>query len=176
MDNIVVPPYSKKVLIGNWVDRRYAFDEKTSGILPGLSPSDQCEKLRTLSQDTYTNAAFSGGDCKQYFKEKHVTRVRNFYAGTTSNVKLMDTTELKNNYTTTNTLVFDLLPRLREELRAMKAQPERGIPEHQQNVDMLQCFGNRTKTHDYAKHFKCQRQYEDSLRMRTTYGSAYNHC
>ncbi|XP_052849010.1 uncharacterized protein LOC128260231 isoform X2 [Drosophila gunungcola] len=35
-DDMASPPYSKEVLIGNWAERRYAVEEQSNAILPGL--------------------------------------------------------------------------------------------------------------------------------------------
>ncbi|EDV97289.1 GH16767 [Drosophila grimshawi] len=166
---MVTPPYGKQVLVGNWMDRRYTSDEKTNGILPGLSPCDHCEQHRSLSQDTYTNKRQDRVELERYFVEKRATQNRHFYEATTSNVKLMDTDELRDNYTTTNTLVYDLLPRLRQELASTKSQPARG----RSDTDMLQCFGNLTQTRNFAKQFEYERILDKQNHMQTSYSSAY---
>ncbi|KAH8416938.1 hypothetical protein KR222_008520, partial [Zaprionus bogoriensis] len=172
MEYVAVPPYGKQVLIGNWIDRRYAFDEKSNGILPGLSPSERCERHRSLSMDSYTDAGYVGDDVKRYFVERRVTRMRNFTAGTTSNVKLMDGIEMRNNFTTTNTLLYDLLPALR--LKLTKTVATEGPPEPQPEPDLLASYGNQTKTYNFQRRMKCALRQEQRIKMRTTYDSAYS--
>lgn len=170
MEYMVAQPYGKQVLIGNWLDRRYAFDEKGNGILPGLNPPDECEQHRSLSQDTYTMDGYKGDECKKDFVEKRVTRMRNFSVSTSSNVKFLDNPGMKNNFTTTNTLLYDWMPKM----HLIKKLTSAGHPELPHKPDMLQCFGNLTKTRHFAEQSKNDQAIENLLKMQTTYDIAYN--
>ncbi|ALC44542.1 CG14448 [Drosophila busckii] len=179
MEAICEQLYGKQVLVGNWLDRRYCYDSKNNGIVPGLNAKEGCEQHLTLSQDTYTDAGYKGDDCKQYFIEKRVTRMRNFLQSNRSKVKLIDAPELRNNYTTTNTVAYELLPTLRHEFclaqtAAAATKQSSAMPERQLQVDMLQCFGNTTKTYDYAKNIRKQAIMDNIKRMQTTYAYEFN--
>ncbi|XP_062127692.1 uncharacterized protein LOC133840054 [Drosophila sulfurigaster albostrigata] len=171
---MVAQPYGKQVLIGNWADRRYAYDEKGNGILPGLNPAQKCEEHRSLSQDTYTYEGFSGDECLRHFKEKRVTRIHNFRNGTSSNLKMIDNPMLKNNFTTTNTLLYDWLPKhqLNQNLKRQLTTAE--IPTKQNYPDLMQCFGNLTRTRNFAELQKAEEILEKTNAMQTTYDTAYN--
>lgn len=174
MEYMVAPPYGKQVLIGNWLDRRYAFDEKGNGILPGLNPPQKCEQHRSLNQDTYTAKGFKGDECKRDFVEKRVTRMRNFSTSTSSNVKFLDNPAMRSNFTTTNTLLYDWLPKMRLERNMKQKLTSAERPEIPHKPDMLQSFGNLTRTHNFAKQLKNEKAFEDLHRMQTTYDIAYN--
>ncbi|KAH8371904.1 hypothetical protein KR093_009256, partial [Drosophila rubida] len=174
MEYMVAQPYGKQVLIGNWADRRYAYDEKGNGILPGLNPPPVCEEHRSLSQDSYTTEAYRGDECKQQFVEKRVTRIRNFSNGTNANFRLMDNPKLSNNFTTTNTLLYDYLPKLRKRQLLKGQQPIAAVPTKLQYFDLLQSFGNLTKTYNFPAQQRRENIEEKTNHMRTTYDIAYN--
>ncbi|KAL7732179.1 hypothetical protein ACLKA6_010300 [Drosophila palustris] len=173
MEYMCEPPYGKQVLIGNWFDRRYAFDEKGNGILPGLNPPQECERHRTLSQDTYTVEG-KEVDSKRDFMEKRVTRMRNFSASTSSTVKLFDDPEMIDNFTTTNTLLYDWMPKMYLEHFLKQNLPSAGRPELPHRPDMLQSFGNLTKTRNFAAQVKNEKALENMNNRQTTYDIAYN--
>ncbi|XP_034483188.1 uncharacterized protein LOC117788513 [Drosophila innubila] len=174
MEYMVAPPYGKQVLIGNWLDRRYAFDEKGNGILPGLNPPQECEQHRSLSQDTYTMDVYEGDKCKRDFVEKRVTRMRNFSTSTSSSVKLLDNPAMKNNFTTTNTLLYDWMPKMFLDHYLKQKLPSAGRPQLPHKPDMLQCFGNLTKTRNFAEQLQNEKALENLHHMQTTYDIAYN--
>ncbi|KAH8307214.1 hypothetical protein KR044_007932, partial [Drosophila immigrans] len=171
---MVAPPYSKQVLIGNWADRRYAYDERGNGILPGLNPPLGCEQHRSLSQDTYTLDAYRGDECKRQFVEKRVSRIHNFSHGTKSNVKFLDNPLLDHNFTTTNTLLYDWLPKLRLEQESKRQKLTGEIPTKQYQPDLMQAFGNLTKTRHFVQQQRAEEILEKTNHMQTTYDTAYN--
>ncbi|XP_017084289.1 uncharacterized protein LOC108116770 isoform X2 [Drosophila eugracilis] len=80
---------------------------------------------------------------------------------------------LKRNFTTTNTLEFQELPRLR--LLQPKGEKEKsGPPQQPVDVDRLQAFGNLTKTHNYLMRFKCQKLLDEISYMQTSYSASFN--
>lgn len=174
MDNLVTPPYGTEVLIGNWVDRRYAFDQNGKGILPGMCGEDTCERHLSLAQDTYTDAAFKAAVALPNFSDHRNSFMRNYFTGTTSSVAFLNDAALKRNFTTTNTLLYDLLPRLDREAHAESNAAPSGIPEHRQELDMLRSYGNMTKTFSIAELSKPRKPLGEKLRLRTTYDLAFN--
>lgn len=172
MEYVALQPYSEQVLIGNWFDRRFGSDGKGNGILPGQHSTERCEQHRTLNQDSYSDAGYKGEEPISKFKKQRGTFMTNYKAGTTSNVRLLDGQELLNNYTTTNTLLYDWLPQLRQQ--HMMKVPQVGPPKHQPELDLLQAYGNMTKTHSWAQRKKCQIKLDKRYNMTTTYTSSYN--
>lgn len=168
---MVHQPYSKQVLIGNWFDRRFVNDGKSSGILPGLSPQEGCEHHRTLNEDSYRGTAYKGEAPKNTFREQRLMRLRNFAAATESNVKLMDSLELSNNFTTTNTLLYDWLPHQRNEL--LKTLSPDVPPKRLPQLDLLQFYGNMTRTNNYAQSMKCEMELDGLNNMRSTYTTSF---
>lgn len=164
-------PYSKQVLIGNWFDRRFVNDEKSSGILPGLNPPEGCEHHRTLNEDTYTVTAYKGEVPKNTYEEQRLMRLRNYVAATESNVKLMDSLELCNNFATTNTLLYDWLPHQRKEL--LKTLSLDVPPKRLPHVDMLESFGNITRTDNYVQRMECEMKLSKLNNMRSTYATSF---
>ncbi|TDG44988.1 hypothetical protein AWZ03_008610 [Drosophila navojoa] len=162
MDNVVVPPYGKEVLVGNWIDRRYASDEKSNAILPGLGTFAGCDRHLSISKESYTDAAQKSQDRMISFGEIRRSRMRNFFAGTTSNVIFIDDLTMNDNFTTTNTLFYDLLPRLSQQRQ-------------QRQLNMLLSYGNLTKTVGITKNAQFDRRPEKALRMRSIYDTSYNH-
>lgn len=171
MESIAHQPYSKQVLVGNWFDRRFVNDGKSSGILPGLSPPEGCEHHRTLNEDSYSGIAYKGKALNNTFAEQRFMRLRNCAAATKSNVKLMDSLELCDNFTTTNTLFFDWLPHQRKEfLKTLSLDvPPKRLPQ----LDLLQFYGNMTMTDNYAQRMKCEMELDRLNNMRTTYSTSF---
>lgn len=159
-------PYSKQVLIGNWFDRRFVNDEKSSGILPGLSPPEGCEHHRTVNEDTY-----SGEVPKNTYEEQRLMRLRNYVASTASNVKLMDSLELCNNFATTNTLLYDWLPHQRKEI--LKTLTLDVPPKRLPHVDMLESFDNITRRDNCVQRMECEMELNKLNNMRSTYATSF---
>lgn len=172
MEYLALQPYSKQVLIGNWFDRRFGYTQKTNSIVPGLNPTDRCEQHRTLNQDSYSDAGYKGEEPKKNFLERRVTLMRNYNKGTKSNLRLMDGQELRNNYTTTNTLIYDWIPHLRQKQKMVL--PTDGVRKRQPEVDLLQAYGNLTKTENYAQRRKCEMKQDKRNIMTTTYASSFS--
>lgn len=172
MEYVALQPYSKQVLIGNWFDRRFGYDQKSNSIVPGLNSTDRCEQHRTLNQDSYSDAGYKGEEPKKNFLERRVTLMSNYNKGTKSNLRLMDSLELRNNYTTTNTLIYDWIPHLWQQPKM--ALPTDGLRKHQPEVDLLQAYGNLTKTDNYAQRRKCEMKRDKRNIMMTTYASSFS--
>ncbi|XP_037721673.1 uncharacterized protein LOC119554726 isoform X2 [Drosophila subpulchrella] len=98
---------------------------------------------------------------------------QNFVRNRRSCLNLVDHELLKRNFTTTNTLEFQELPRLRL-LHANRDTEKSGPPNQPADVDRLQAFGNLTKTHNYLKRFKCAQLLEEISNMQTTYSASFN--
>ncbi|XP_017116049.1 uncharacterized protein LOC108138378 [Drosophila elegans] len=171
-DDMASPPYSKEVLIGNWAERRYAVEEQSNAILPGLRVSG-CERHRSLTQDTYTDAPFARAETVPFFVEQRKLAYHNFMRNTRSCLNLEDHELLNRNFTSTNTLEFQELPRLRI-VQANMESDKSGPPKRPTEVDRLQAFGNLTRTHNYPMRFKCEKLLGEISNMQTTYSACFN--
>ncbi|EDW95560.1 uncharacterized protein LOC6535186 isoform X1 [Drosophila yakuba] len=171
-DDMASPPYGKEVLIGNWAERRYAVEEQSNAILPGLRVSG-CELHRSLCHDTYTTAPFVGAETVSLFVDHRKLAYQNFIRNRQSCLNLVDEELLKRNFTTTNTLEFQEIPRLRL-IHANGEKDKSGPPKQPADVDRLQTFGNLTKTHNYLVRFKCEKILEEISNMQTTYSASFN--
>jgi len=125
--------FGAEVLIGNWAERRYAVVEQSNAILPGLRVSG-CEHHRSLCQDTYTRAPFDRAETVPFFVQHRKLAYQNFVRNRRSGLNLVDHELLKRNFTTTNTLEFQELPRLRL-LHANRDTEKRGPPKQPADVD-----------------------------------------
>ncbi|XP_037721671.1 uncharacterized protein LOC119554726 isoform X1 [Drosophila subpulchrella] len=171
-DDMASSTFGAEVLIGNWAERRYAVVEQSNAILPGLRVSG-CEHHRSLCQDTYTRAPFDRAETVPFFVQHRKLAYQNFVRNRRSCLNLVDHELLKRNFTTTNTLEFQELPRLRL-LHANRDTEKSGPPNQPADVDRLQAFGNLTKTHNYLKRFKCAQLLEEISNMQTTYSASFN--
>ncbi|XP_017042258.1 uncharacterized protein LOC108088799 [Drosophila ficusphila] len=171
-DGMASPTYSTAVLIGNWAERRYAVQEQSNAILPGLRVSG-CENHRSLCQDTYTAAPFARAEAVPIFVEQRKLSYQNFIRNMRSCLNLVDNELLKRNFTTTNTLEFQELPRLRL-LHSCRESSSSGPPKQPAEVDRLQAFGNLTKTYNYSARFKCEKLLDELSNMQTTYSASFN--
>ncbi|KAH8355756.1 hypothetical protein KR084_012996 [Drosophila pseudotakahashii] len=171
-DDMASPTYGTEVLIGNWAERRFAVVEQSNAILPGLRVSG-CEYHRSLCQDTYTSAPFDRADTVPFFVEHRKLAYQNFMRNSRSCMNLVDHESLKRNFTTTNTLEFQELPRLRL-LLASGENESSGPPKQPTDVDRLQAFGNLTRTHNYLHRFKCAKLLDEISNMQTTYSASFN--
>ncbi|XP_023033432.1 uncharacterized protein LOC111519035 [Drosophila willistoni] len=113
--NEKVLPYSNNVLIGNWMQSRYeSVVTKNNAILPGMMVEDSCETHQTASQATYTAAPFDLRKATAaHFDIKGQVMAIKLAQG--SNVILHDSDQFLSNYTTMNTLMFDLWPKMRRD-------------------------------------------------------------
>ncbi|KAH8341580.1 uncharacterized protein [Drosophila kikkawai] len=169
-DDMAFTPYGTAVLIGNWAERRFAVEEQSNAILPGIRV-EGCERHQSLSQDTYTDAAFVRVETVPNFLEQRKLAYRNYLKNSRSGLKFVDHESLKRNFTTTQTLDFQELPRQSLKL----AKGEEGCPPKQAaEIDRLKAFGNLTKTHNYLWRFKCEKLLEELRSKQTTYSASYN--
>ncbi|EDW79479.2 uncharacterized protein Dwil_GK20390 [Drosophila willistoni] len=173
--------YSKQVLVGNWLDRRNSIDGQSNAILPGLKGPQGCEHHRTLSQDTYTDVAFTGNATIRDFEEQRMMAFENYRRGTSASVHFIDNEALKDNYTTLNTLIFgDLLkPHPKAECQNPAATAghnmvKRQSGKHKREIDLMQSFGNQARVQNIAKQIRYQELHEKINSMQTTYSSSYN--
>ncbi|XP_016971009.2 uncharacterized protein LOC108038693 [Drosophila rhopaloa] len=171
-DDMASPQFGKEVLIGNWAERRYAVEEQSNAILPGLRVSG-CERHRSLCQDTFTRSAFARPETVFFFVEQRKLAYQNLMRNRRSCLNLVDHELLKRNFTSTNTLEFQELPRLRM-LQANAEDDKSGPPKHPAEVDRLQAFGNITRTHNYLRRFKCEKLLDEIGSMQTTYSACFN--
>ncbi|KAH8335002.1 hypothetical protein KR067_003437 [Drosophila pandora] len=171
-DDRASPQYSPSVLIGNWAERRYAVEEQSNAILPGIQVVG-CEHHRSLYKDSFTDEDFVSPDTTPFFTEHRKLAYQNFMKNGRSNLNLVDNDSLKRNFTTTMTLEFQELPRLRM-LHACRDHGKMGPPQQPFEVDRLQAFGNLTKTHNYLKRFKCEKLLSELSYMQTTYSAFFN--
>lgn len=72
-----------------------------------------CELHRSLCHDTYTTAPFVGAEAVPLFVDHRKLAYKNFIRNRRSSLNLVDDELLKRNFTTTNTLEFQEIPRLR---------------------------------------------------------------
>ncbi|XP_030378825.1 uncharacterized protein LOC115627322 [Scaptodrosophila lebanonensis] len=176
MDSMVCPYYSKDVLVGNWRERRYVMEQESNAILPGLHTNENCEQHRTLNQDTYTDAAFKGDEVKSRHDERRMESFRNCFKSSASQVVLQDRPEMGKNYTTTNTLFFEVLPKDRQQWcqqGAAKNKKEIELTRVPQ-FDTLQGYGNLTKTGFNTRRFCKYALDSANCRYQTTYSASYD--
>ncbi|KAH8258731.1 hypothetical protein KR038_005158 [Drosophila bunnanda] len=171
-DDMAFTPYGTAVLIGNWAERRFAVEEQSNAILPGIRV-EGCERHLSLSQDSYTDGPFVCDDTVPFFLEHRKLAYQNYLRNRRSGLKLVDHESLKRNFTTTNTLDFEELPR--QSLLLAKGEDGKcGPPNQAAEVDRLKAFGNLTKTHNYLWRFKCEKLLDDLKNMQTTYSASFS--
>ncbi|KAH8379904.1 hypothetical protein KR009_007959 [Drosophila setifemur] len=170
--DVSLSTYGKAVLVGNWSERRYGADEKSNAILPGIRV-DGCEFHRTLYKDSFTDADFVSVETNRFFDEQRKSAFRTYLKSRQSSLNFPDHESLMRNYTTTKTLDYDELPRLRA-LHLCKNYGKSGPPQKHAEVDRLQAFGNLTKTHNYRKRHKCEKILSELSYMQTTYSATFN--
>ncbi|XP_001353385.2 uncharacterized protein [Drosophila pseudoobscura] len=172
--NMASSPYGKEVLIGNWAERRYEIDEKSNAAVPGVRAPEGCEKYQTVSQRTYTNAPFTGIDTVQNYSDQRQEAFQNLRKNSTSSLSLVDHISLTRNFTTTTTLTYEVLPQRFLKKKQLDSG-NCGPPQRQPELDMLQSFGNLTRTYNYKKLFKCEKLLAHLAgKAQTTYRSSYN--
>ncbi|XP_052849042.1 uncharacterized protein LOC128260261 [Drosophila gunungcola] len=131
--------YSSNVLIGNWYNNRFQGPvHNGSTILPGLTTETGCEQHQTCSQASYTPFNYN-----QSVHDHLVLRNRMYgnKVSQSAGLKLSDEDQYKNNYTTMNTLMFHLFPKMRLEecLKMEEAGQSHFTPTR---PDSLDSYGN----------------------------------
>ncbi|KAH8335093.1 hypothetical protein KR074_006808, partial [Drosophila pseudoananassae] len=155
--------YSNNVLIGNWYNNRFQGPVYTgSTILPGLMTEKGCEHHQSCTQASFTTFNYT-----QSVHDHLVTRNRMFgnKVSQTGGLKLYDAEQYLNNYTSMNTLMYDLFPRLRQEQSAK--MKESGQLDHSPvRLDGLDSYGNYSIVHNKLR---CKLAKEQPPRGITSY-------
>ncbi|EDW40319.1 GL24964 [Drosophila persimilis] len=132
--------YSSNVLVGNWFNQRYQKDIRNGNtILPGLTAEEACERHKTCSQATYT--PFTRKETLyDHIESKHL--MEGIKESQNSRQPLDHDDRYLNNYTSMNTLMFNMLPKMRldECLQMEKA----GLRYQPSQLDATQCYGNNS--------------------------------
>ncbi|XP_017084287.1 uncharacterized protein LOC108116769 [Drosophila eugracilis] len=137
--------YSNNVLIGNWYSNRFQVSTLSgSSILPGLMTEKGCEQHLTCSQSTYLPF-----DYNQSVHEHLLIRNRMYgnKVSQSASMTLHDEDQYLNNYTTMNTLMFYLFPKMQLEqcLKMEDAGQSNFIPTR---PDGLASYGNCSLVHN----------------------------
>ncbi|KAH8379905.1 hypothetical protein KR009_007965, partial [Drosophila setifemur] len=159
--------YSSNVLIGNWFNNRYRGPEYTgSTILPGLTTEKGCENHQSCSQASYTPF-----DYNQAVHDHLIIRNRMYgnKVSQSGGLKLHDAEQYFNNFTTMNTLMFELIPKMR--LQQRQKMEEAGQSHYALvRPDQLDSYGNYSLVHN---RMRCKLASERPLRGLTSYRGEY---
>ncbi|EDV97288.1 GH16766 [Drosophila grimshawi] len=136
--------YSSNVLTGDWVTARWQeLPQKTTTIVPCISTENTgCEQHLTTSQDDYSLKEFDPNDMTRVYMEAKVGKFGNSKAQRTS-VKYLDAEKFNNNYTSLNTLVYELWPKMLQEENAASATKKQDAAKHSK-LDTLDSFGTHS--------------------------------
>ncbi|BFF98783.1 uncharacterized protein DMAD_06845 [Drosophila madeirensis] len=154
--------YNSNVLVGNWFNQRYLKDiEYGNTILPGLSAQEACERHTTCSQDTYTRFT-RDQTIYEHIENRHLMEgIREAHI---SGLKLHHANRYLNNYTSMNTLMFDMLPQMRQE--KCQQQEQAGQRYRPSELDGTESYGNRT---GFNNRMRCKLLSERPHRETTSY-------
>ncbi|XP_059226053.1 uncharacterized protein LOC106091186 [Stomoxys calcitrans] len=134
-------PYSQRVLLGNWYEQRLTDKSDKKAITPAIIGQSECGQEKPLYRCDFTQsiAIDSTKDHEQY-KEWKMQGFSNRLRGEGSNIKLWHGPEYEKNITTSNDLMFRIMP------QEFAKRNDAGIQKSTLRQDYLHSYGNSTRT------------------------------
>ncbi|XP_064548983.1 uncharacterized protein LOC135435720 [Drosophila montana] len=166
--------FGKEVLLSNWQELRLGCDEKNDCILPGLKRVDACEHHITEIKDSYLPSSVfeEADDMTRQFLGARNESVHNHQRNRESQVRFPLTKDMSTNFTTTYTIMYEILPK--QQANATAAVEQSGsVPSKIEDRDLMLSYGNRSKTGKFCR-LRADMRWEKSLRMETSYAADYN--
>ncbi|XP_030567140.1 uncharacterized protein LOC115767121 [Drosophila novamexicana] len=174
IDERISKNYGKEVLLANWQELRLGSAEKNDCILPGLKRIDACEKHITEIKDNYVPSAVleDADDSTRNFLGARNESLNNHQRNRQCQVRFPLTKDMSSNYTTTYTILYEIVPK--QQARATAAVEQSGsVPTKMEDRDLMLSYGNRSKTGKFCR-LRAELQLEKSQRLETSYAADYN--
>ncbi|KRF99070.1 uncharacterized protein Dwil_GK27164 [Drosophila willistoni] len=143
-ERLVTRTYGKQVLLNNWESERAASSQISNGILPGLSRFAECEQHVSETKANFSENIYRDKAIKQKYIQQFLDRYRNRLVNQSSHLTLIPSQIYQNNFTSTNTIVYDIEPKVW--LHDQRTAACNAIPKHPKDSNLVKDYGSQTRT------------------------------